>query len=176
MRTIFNHDEDLMTTACFLVDKQGRAFSGFAKCEPEDKDFYSRLTGETIAHLKASIEAEKSYRNELKNELKVLKNYHSNIVNAKWYNRQNPMAKHLYKTIMDLEDEINASKDYAEKMKNELKTFIDNKEKFYDMVRRNRRLEAAILKMEEAEESGDDKAMIDASVEYFNILKENFEK
>lgn len=176
MRTIFNHDEELMTTACFLVSKQGRVFSGFAKCEEEDKEFYNRLTGEVIAHLKASIQAEKFHREELKDELRALKKYHSNIINAKWYERQNPIAKHLYRTIVDLEDEIEASKEYAEKMKKSLKEYIDNKERFYKVVRKNRKLEAAINKLEEAEESGDEQAIMEASVEYFATLQENFEK
>lgn len=86
---IFDWDNERGSAACVLTDGE-KVYTGFALCHPEDMDMAGEKTGCEIALRRAKINALRGYRDELKIQLKTLKQLYysmnqSNSFNEKSY-------------------------------------------------------------------------------------------
>ena len=75
-------------------------FTGKAYCHPEDRDMMSKLTGQTIAEMRATIKYLKFVRDcELQPQLKALKQLYYSMNYSKHFDPKSYEAKMLYKQM-----------------------------------------------------------------------------
>lgn len=136
----FYWNKNIDTCVC-TIKYENKLFTGTAQCHPDDEDMKSKLTGEIIAELRANIASLTYQRDyELLPQLKALKQLYYSINQNKDFNPKSIEAKALYRYIKRTEDELSMAKDIIKDLKLELKTYIDTKEKFYQEIRRKRKL------------------------------------
>lgn len=134
----FSFDEESGKTICKMIEGDN-IFYGGAYCHPEDSDFKAKMTGEHIAAMRARI---KKLKHELNNVLKpglaALNQLYFSINRSKRYQKSSYEAKAIRRQIKIKEAEINLLKDIIKDQQDELKNYIDNKEKLYQRTRKIR--------------------------------------
>ena len=114
-------------------------FKGTASCHPDDMDMCSKMTGQTIAELRAEIKKLQHIRdNELRPQLKVLNQLYYAMNRSKEYNKKSYESKMLYRRIQFIKNQLTAVKEEINNRKQELKEYIDQKDEFYKKLRANR--------------------------------------
>ena len=128
-------------THCICEKKyNNKIFQGHAYCHPNDEDFKNHLTGEIIAELRAAIEVLRYERDfEVRPQLKTLKQLYNSIKHNKHFNPKSIEAKALFKHIKRLEEDLEMIKSLIADQKQQLKDYIDRKEKLYQDIRRKRK-------------------------------------
>lgn len=139
MEPIFTYDEEKGLTKCVLIYK-GKFFEGYAKCHENDLDMKNNFTGSWIAAQKALIKLNKYYLKEIKDGLKALNQLYYSINKSKFFNENSYETKMLKRQISIHEDDIEAFKENIDMLKKQLVDVIDEKEKFYQKVRKERRI------------------------------------
>ena len=135
---IYEWDPKTGYATCTLEYKDF-VFFGQAKCAPEDQDMMSEKTGLHIAEERAYIEFLQHIKNnEIKPQLEILNHLCSTMNNSKKLNPNSYEYKRILKEIKNLESDLDFYIDYIATEEAVLKSYIDEKDKFYKKVRENR--------------------------------------
>ena len=96
----------------------------------------SQLTGSMIAGYRAEIDLIKKVNNyEIKPGIDVLKHVYCTMTHSKKYNPKSYEAIRIKKELAHLMDELEENKQTIVYIQNELKEYIQNKEKVYQRIR-----------------------------------------
>ena len=124
------------TYYCTISDDRGNTFIGKAKCHPHDQEFESEKVGYVIASQRAIIKALKfEINNHLKPTLKVFNSLLDSMKQSKHFNKKSYETKRIFRTINNLELEIQTFKEMISKIEEELKQFLEEKDKFRASIR-----------------------------------------
>lgn len=127
------------TYLCGIVDDIGNIFIGEAKCHPDDQDLESELVGYLIASKRAVLRILKHHvKNELKPTLKTFNHLYDSMRQSKHFNYKSYEAKRIYRTIKDIEEEINTFKEMIKNTEEELKEYIISKDNLRTKIREMR--------------------------------------
>lgn len=136
-KPIFTWNPDTGESLCVIKDRD-KVYYGIASCAPEDLDMMNEKAGCFIAEKRAKIMMLRSKRDELKIELKALKKYYSSMNTSKYFDDTSypirRLISHMSRLSEDLED-IKNLLDYEQEILNK---YIQEKEKFYQKIRKNR--------------------------------------
>ena len=103
----------------------------------------SKLTGQTIAEFRATLQYLRHIRdNELQPQLKSLYQLYYSMNRSSKFNPKSYEAKMLYSQIQNLENDLVAIKENIATLSQDLKRYINDKEKSHQLIR-NRRAAAA---------------------------------
>lgn len=132
-------DKESGVTTCEICNKTtGDLWVGAAICHSDDNDMMSEKTGKEIAFRRAEIAALQWQKQQLKVELKSLKQLYYSMDRSKKFNPKSYEARMLRRQISQREDDIAGFTEIIEIKKLDLKDFIDSKDEFYQTVRKNR--------------------------------------
>lgn len=138
----FFFDTESGRTTCTLTDGVNY-FVGKAYCCDEDRDMMSEKTGCAIALMRAEIEYYTHMRdNEILPALKVMKHLYACVSHAKNFNEFSHENVMIRRQIHHLESDLAVVRQMLNDEKQELKTFLAEKDKFYKRVRSNRAAQA----------------------------------
>lgn len=113
---------------------------GIAECHPEDTDCMSQLTGGIIAEYRAEIDLLKKINNyEIKPGISALKHVYCTMRHSKRYNEKSYEAIRLKKELAHLMDELEENNNAIKELKEHLATYIENKEKLYQKIRKGQK-------------------------------------
>lgn len=117
------------------------SFMGEAQCHPDDQDMMSKLTGQTIAEMRATIKYLRFVRDcELRPQLKSLLQFYYSINHSKYFDPKSYEAKMLYRQINILKEDITNIKIEIANVKRALKEYIEQKEKDHKKIREYKQL------------------------------------
>lgn len=133
----FAFDEESGTATCILYDND-KTYCGAALCHPDDRDMMSERTGLEIAYRRAEIQALRGFREEIKIELRTLKQLYYSINRSKYYNSKNYEARMLNRHIAMKESDLEVVKETIKNKDKELRDYISEKDNFYKKIRHNR--------------------------------------
>lgn len=136
---LFDWNEEARTATCLLTDYQSRHYFGMATCHEDDTDMMSEKTGKEIAFKRAKIQALRGYRDELKQQLKSLKELYYSMNQSTKFNPSSYEAKMLNRKIKTIELDISTAKELIRSEQQELLEYIKGKDAFYNKVRSNRK-------------------------------------
>ncbi len=136
----FAFDQESGTATCILYDGN-KTYCGAALCHPDDKDMMSERTGQEIAFRRAEIQALRGFRDEIKLELKSLKQLYYSINRSKYYNAKSYEARMLNRQIKTKESDLQTVKEYIKQKDKELRDYIAAKDEFYKKIRHNREVD-----------------------------------
>lgn len=135
---LFKWDPETGVASCILIDGEN-IFIGTATCAPEDRDMMSEKVGYHIAQYRAQISYLKHVRdNVLKPRLAALKQLYFSINQSKDFNDKSYETKMLRRQIYLTDSDLTIIKEDLAELKLELKTYLEEKAKFYKKVRENR--------------------------------------
>lgn len=134
----FEWVEELGQTTCIITDSYGHIFVGTSTCHPDDKDMLSRRTGEEIAYRRARIESLRAMRENIKVEIATLKQLYYSMKQSSKFNEKSYENKMLQRRIRMTEFDLTTIKEMLATERENLKTLIQEKEKFYQQIRRHR--------------------------------------
>lgn len=135
---IFNWNEKTGEASCILTDGQNY-FYGNAKCHDEDKDMQSEKTGLEIAYRRAKIKAFKHIKNNvMKPQLEAYNQLYYSMNRSTHFNPKSYENKMLQRKIRDSKLDLDTINEMIAKEKQNLKEYIEKKDKFYKQVRNNR--------------------------------------
>jgi hypothetical protein len=139
---IFEFNKDTGFSKCIIKDKE-LEFIGTAQCHPDDMDMNSHFTGMTIAEMRAELAAFRHIRdNEIIPELRALKELHGTMKHSKRFNPKSYENVMLQRAIRRKEFELKEIRTIIAEQVAAIHSFIFEKEKCYQGMRRNR-VEAA---------------------------------
>lgn len=135
----FDWDEEAKIATCILTYGEN-VFVGTAQCHPEDYDMCNSKTGLKIAHTRATIKYYVHIRDyEIKPALKALNKLYSEMKYSKKFDEASYEAKSLKKHIYRTKVDLATIQELIENTKNNLNTYISDKESFYKRIRSNRK-------------------------------------
>lgn len=139
-KPIYKWNDEMGIATCTLVDNiNNKTYIGKAVCHPDDRAFMTDKAGLTIASSRATIKALQSYKNdELKPGLKALNQLYYSIKHSKHFNANSYEARALKRQIKIKEADIKVINDKIKEEREFLKKYIDDKENFYQAVRKIR--------------------------------------
>lgn len=118
-------------------------FKGTAFCHPDDIDMCSKITGQTIAELRAEIKKLQHIRdNELRPQLKILNQLYYAMNRSKKYNKKSYESKMLYRAIKNITNELDIVKEILDDERKFLKEYIELKDIYYKNIRSRRKAKA----------------------------------
>lgn len=131
-------DEERGIATCILYYKN-LEFKGVAFCHPEDKDMQSKLTGQTIAEWRAMRKYFRHMRdNELKPQLKALKQLYYAMNRSKQFNPKSYESKMLYSHIQNIKFDLNTINNNLAQLSQNLREYLKDKEDIYQSLRKMR--------------------------------------
>lgn len=135
----YEWDENLGIAYCTLYYKDLK-FIGHAQCHEDDEDMKSKLTGQTIAEIRAMIQYLRHIRdNEIKPKLAALKQFYYSINRSKEYNKKSYESRMLYRQIRNYEKDLDAIKEEIVRITNFMNEYITTKEAQYQLIRQSRK-------------------------------------
>ena len=135
---IFDWDNERGSAACVLTDGE-KVYTGFALCHPEDMDMAGEKTGCEIALRRAKINALRGYRDELKIQLKTLKQLYYSMNQSNSFNEKSYENRMLQRQINRISFDLATTKEMIASEKQDLIEYLKNKEEFYTKIRRMRK-------------------------------------
>lgn len=139
MEPMFAWDAETGTASCILSDGQ-KTYCGLAQCHPNDSDMMSEKTGCEIAFRRAKIEVFRALRDDYKTRLKALNELYYSMKHSKKFNSKSYESKMLYRQIKRLEFNLSTVKEMIVDEQQNLKQYINSKDKFYNKIRSKRQL------------------------------------
>lgn len=137
-KPIFTWNPDTYEAGCIITYKD-KVFAGYAIAHPDDRDLAGELTGSNIAELRANISLLQHRRdNELNPALKALNQLYYSMKHSTHFNEKSYENKMLYRQIKLHEEELNEVKNLLQTLREELKNYIDNKDKRFKQIRKHR--------------------------------------
>lgn len=137
MKYIHNWDEESKCATCIIQDKN-QTFYGLATCHPDDEDMMNKNTGLEIATRRAEIKYYKFQRNTLKIKLSSLNQLYNSIKNSQKFNPKSYESRMLKRQIFILNSELDIIKEIIANLQENLTTYINLKDEFYQGIRKNR--------------------------------------
>lgn len=137
MKYIHNWDEESKCATCIIQDKN-QTFYGLATCHPDDEDMMNQNTGLEIATRRAEIKYFKYQRNILKIKLNTLHQVYNSMKDSKKFNSKSYESRMLRKQIFILNSELDVVKEIIANLQENLTTYINLKDEFYQGIRKNR--------------------------------------
>lgn len=135
----YTWDESTRTATCILIrGKDGREYIGTATCHPDDEDMMSKMTGFSIATLRAELEELKDMRREIEITVKSYAHLYSIMSKSKKFNSESYEARTLRRKLYHAQEDLACMRESILDKKAEIKWYIDEKEKFYTTIRKNR--------------------------------------
>jgi hypothetical protein len=123
------------TATCTLFYKNYE-FTGIANCHPDDQDMMSKLTGQTIAEYRATLQYLRFIRDcELQPQLKALKQLYYSINHSKHFDPKSYEAKMLYRQINHLTEDLKENKYLIDLTKSQLEAYLITKERDHKQLR-----------------------------------------
>lgn len=111
-------------------------FKGSACCHDDDLDMMSKLTGQFIAEMRATLYLLRHVRdNVIKPKLAALNQLYYSMNRSQYYNPRGYEARSLYNQIQNHTNDLEAIKEAISNIQKELKEYIDTKEKSYQTIR-----------------------------------------
>lgn len=139
MKPLYSYDPATGIAEAEYRTPRGTTIKGIARCHPDDKDMQSEKTGLTLADLRAEIAYQRDYRdNVLKPQIIILEHVADSIAHSKSYNEFSHENVVLRRQIRFLKNDLNTTQEIIAGLKKYIKIYIDEKENFYQKVRRNR--------------------------------------
>lgn len=141
---LYYWDCDAGLATCILTDGNN-TFYGMAQCHEDDRDMMSEKTGYEIAYRRALIEALRHrVNNDLKPQIKILKEVYYTMVHSKNYNKKSYESKMLFRKLKQLEEDLATTKQIIKEEKEYVKNYIDAKDIFYKKIRSARKGESIV--------------------------------
>ena len=135
----YTWDEATRTATCILVKgRDGREYIGTATCHPDDEDMMSKMTGFSIATLRAELEELKDMRREIEITVKSYAHLYSIMSKSKKFNSESYEARTLRRKLYHAQEDLACMRESILDKRAEIKWYIDEKEKFYTTIRKNR--------------------------------------
>ena len=134
---IFSWSPEQKCAVCAITD-DNKTFYGTAYCDPEDEDMMSEKTGYEIAYRRARIKACRYTKNQLKERLAALNQLYYSMNRSKKFNEKSYENRMLQRQLRLIKDDLATVKDMIATEEQNLRNFIENKDKFYKKVRANR--------------------------------------
>lgn len=126
------------TAACTLFYKDYE-FTGVANCHPDDQDMMSRLTGQIIAEYRATIKYLTFIKDfELRPQLQSLNHVFHCMKNSKYFDKKSYEARMLFRHINLLQKDIDTINEEIAITKQNLKEYIERKNKDHELIRKKR--------------------------------------
>ena len=123
-------------TAFATIFYKNYTFTGEAFCHPDDRDMMSKLTGQTIAEMRATIKYLRFIRDcELQPQLKALKQLYYSMNHSKYFSPKSYEAKMLYRQINILQEDLKENKYLIDFTKKELEAYLTTKERDHKQLR-----------------------------------------
>lgn len=135
---IFDWNKDTGTALCVLTNGE-YFYTGTAKCHPDDNDMMSQKVGFEIAFRRATVEAFKGYKKELKTKLSALNQLYYSINQSKDFNEKSYENKMLQRQIRLINFDLETTKEIIAEENKRLKEYIAEKDIFYNAIRKNRK-------------------------------------
>ena len=133
----FKYDKQTKSTICELTD--GREFfCGKAFCHPEDMDMGNEKIGSEIAFRRAYIKLLKRDKLDVKVALAALNQLYYSMKHSKKFNPTSYENKMLQRQIRIHQNDLVTLQEMITTEEQNLKTLINEKDKFYKRIRRNR--------------------------------------
>ena len=134
----YDWDEEFGVASCTIFYKD-MEFYGQAACHPNDEDMMSRLVGQTIAEMRATIWYLRHVRdNELRPQLQALYQLYYNMKHSKKFNPKSYEAKMLYKQIQLIEKNLDIVKMDIKELYQNLTNYIEQKDLDHQIIKKFR--------------------------------------
>lgn len=138
MKYEYDWSQEFGWATCTIQDHD-LVFTGAAQCHPDDEDMKNHLSGQTIAEARASIKYLKHIRdNELRPQLKILKQLYYSMNRSKHFNRKSYEAKMLFRQINRISQDIDDITADIQTVKQAIHDYIDQKDEEYKKIRTHR--------------------------------------
>lgn len=138
----FNWDPEHGVATCIVINPETECkFVGIAECHPEDKDMMNEMTGQEIAYHRALINLYRDKLKTLKKEKRVTDDIYKTFKNMPNFDKENRYIRVVRHRSYGLAEEIRVYSEMIENTIKYIKDYIDNKDQFYKITRRNRKLE-----------------------------------
>lgn len=147
MKIVEDWNENTGVAKCTIYYKS-RAFEGVAQCHPNDEDMQSHLTGLTIANLRAELEYLKYEYNKTRAGLDALNQLYYSMNRSKNFNEKSYENSMLQRQIHQSKFALDTISKMLASTKQEIKTYIEGKEQFYQSVRKKRAAKTEQLETE----------------------------
>lgn len=134
---VYEWNEEKGEAIVYVYDRN-KVYSGIAYCHPDDKDMKSQKTGLKIAEMRATINAWKGYKDEIKTGLAVLNQLYYSMKHSKRYNPKSYEAVMLQRQISNKKIDLVTVQIKIEDTTKMLKDYLADKEWFYQQIRKNR--------------------------------------
>lgn len=136
----FDWDEDTHIAKCMIQpQKNGPIFIGEAECHEDDLDMVSQRTGQEIAFRRAKIKQLQHMKNyEIKPQLAALKHLYGCMAHSSKFNPNSYENKTLQRHIRFLEFDLTTANEMIQYERENLKAYIDDKDKMYKHIRKKR--------------------------------------
>ena len=138
MKYEYDWSQEFGWATCTIQDHD-LIFTGAAQCHPDDEDMKNHLSGQTIAEARASIKYLKHIRdNELRPQLKILKQLYYSMNRSQHFNRKSYEAKMLFRQINRITKDIENVNHDINTLKLMISAYIDQKDEEYKKIRAHR--------------------------------------
>lgn len=135
---IYEWDPETGVSTCIIINGN-KTHIGIAKCRPEDRDMMGEKTGCTIAEMRAEIDYLKSVRDDdIKPTLQAYKTLYYSINQSKRFNPDSYETHMLMKKIAHYTADLELINGMIDNARNDLATYIDQKAKTWEKIRKNR--------------------------------------
>ena len=135
MKVTNNWDEENGIALTKISCNDGVIITGTAKVHPEDKDMENAYTGFNISGVRASISYFTKQIQDLKSRIKGLNHYKSILDQNPSVPKDGYEYKMLLKEMKFLDEEVHEYTQIREQMRDELRNYIKDKDRFYKRVR-----------------------------------------
>ena len=113
---------------------------GIAERSKEDNEFVSELTGTVIAEYRAQIDLiKKINRYEIRPAIAALKHVYCTMQHSKRYNSKSYEAIRLKKELAHLLDELEENKIAIKNIQEDLATYMQRKDDFYQSIKKGQK-------------------------------------
>ena len=133
-------DAETNTATCVVTDAYGKKYIGIAVCHPDDEDMASEKTGCEIALRRANIEYIKAIRDQIKHELGALEHLYYVMNRSKQFNPKSYENIMLQRQIRLKKIDLATIKDMLTNEQENLRWYVNEKEKLYKRIRFNRKV------------------------------------
>jgi Na+-transporting NADH:ubiquinone oxidoreductase subunit NqrB len=126
--------------ATYTIYYKNLTFTGNANCHPDDEDMKNQMMGLTIAESRATLAYLRHVRdNDLRPQLKSLKQLMYSMNHSKQYNRKSYEARMLYRHIQMLEEDMKNIAEDISRIKYFLWRYMLEKEELHQTLREKRK-------------------------------------
>lgn len=140
LKTEFEYNKtELGINAHCIITYKNQQFHGYATCHPDDYDFESEKTGQTIAEYRAEIMLIKHIRNnEIRPAYEAIRHLYLSLPTSKIHDPKSYESHRIRREYYRLQNDLAAANNRLAQLKENLKWYIAEKENFYQKIRKAR--------------------------------------